>query len=83
MSETDPEKAEKIDVNRALATSDLTVDDLTASIAIDLPKKWHDRFHAEADFKRVVKEKAELTDVTGSTDSDGDEGGPSGKPLGE
>lgn len=72
-----------IDVNRELKTSDLTVDDLTASIAIDLPKKWHERFHTEADFKREAKEK-ENTDgtdsTTGSTDDEDD--GPSMKPVG-
>lgn len=81
-NETDPEKAEKIDVNRALKTSDLTVDDLTASIAIDLPKKWNERFHSEADFKRVVKEKSdevETTDGSGSADT---EDGPGDEQIG-
>ena len=70
-----------IDVDRVLNTSDLTVDDLTASISIDLPKKWHERFHIEADFKRIVKDKTETTDATESTD-DGGEEGPSSKPVG-
>ena len=71
-NETDPEKAEKIDVNRALTTSDLTVDDLTASIAIDLPKKWNERFQTKAAFKRMAKASAEdsTPEGGGSTDSD-------------
>ena len=73
----------EIDVNRTLKTSDLTVDDLTASIAIDLPKKWKERFHSEADFKRVASATADSGDDADTADSDGDEGGPSGKPSGE
>jgi hypothetical protein len=42
-----------IDVNRDLETSDLSINDLTASIAIELPKKWDERFKAKAEFKRV------------------------------
>ena len=42
----------EIDANRELQTSDLTVSDLTASIAIDLPQKWQERFQAKAEFKR-------------------------------
>jgi len=41
-----------IDVNRELQTSDLTINDLTASIAIDLPQKWQERFKTKAEFKR-------------------------------
>lgn len=54
-AELDPEKAAQIDVNRQLTTSDLTTSDLTASIVIDLPKKWLERFHADAEFKRIYK----------------------------
>ena len=42
-----------VDVNREVAVSDLAVSDLTASIAIDLPKKWNERFQSKAEFKRV------------------------------
>ena len=42
-----------IDVNRDLEASDLSINDLTASIAIELPKKWDERFKAKAEFKRV------------------------------
>ena len=42
-----------IDVNRELEASDLSINDLTASIAIELPKKWDERFKAKAEFKRV------------------------------
>jgi hypothetical protein len=48
-----------IDVNRALALSDLTISDLTASIAIELPKKWDERFQSKAQFKRISKAAAE------------------------
>ena len=42
-----------IDSSRELKTSDLTVSDLTAGIAIDLPKKWIERFKGKAEFKRT------------------------------
>ena len=45
----------EIDVNRPLSTSDLAISDLTASIAIDLPKKWNERFQSKAEFKRMNK----------------------------
>lgn len=45
----------EIDVNRALTVSDLSVNDLTAEIGIELPKKWIDRFKTKAEFKRVTK----------------------------
>lgn len=64
-----------IDVNRALTVSDLTIGDLTASIAIELPKKWDERFHSKAEFKRVTKssitESSETT--TDTTDGSGDD----------
>ena len=85
--ETDPQKAEKIDVNRALTLSDLTVSDLTASIAIDLPKAWNDRFHSKASFKRIDnsdKEKTSIADNSGDENGDsgstGNTGGGSGNP---
>lgn len=51
-----------IDVNRALEVSDLIVSDLTASIGIELPKKWTERFQSKASFKRVTKALAEVTE---------------------
>jgi len=48
-----------IDVDRALALSDLTISDLTASIAIELPKKWDERFQSKAQFKRISKSTTE------------------------
>ena len=65
-----------IDVNRELEPSDLTINDIVATIAIDLPKKWLERFHTEADFNRVTKETSTssgegTTDPTNSTDTGG------------
>lgn len=54
----------EIDVNRAIQTSDLSISDLTASIAIDLPKKWNERFQTKAEFKRVNKATAESSEET-------------------
>ena len=60
-----------IDVNRELKTSDLSISDLTASIAIEMPKKWDERFHSKAEFKRVSKATAEVSEgnapATGSS----------------
>ena len=78
-AETDPEKAALIDVNRALALSDLSIGDLTASIAIEMPKKWDERFKSKATFKRITKTSAEAeeasegTDTTDDTDTTGGE----------
>ena len=52
-AETDPEKAARINVNRALTTSDLTIGDCTVSIAVDLPKDWSSTFKNRAELKRV------------------------------
>ena len=74
-AETDPEKAALIDVDRALALSDLSIGDLTASIAIEMPKKWDERFKSKATFKRITKTSAEAeeeaSEGTDNTDSTG------------
>lgn len=57
-----------IDVNRALMLSDLTTNDLTASITIELPKKWQERFQTKAEFKRVKNSSGESED--GTTEDD-------------
>ena len=59
-----------IDIDRVLSVSDLAVSDLTAEIAIELPKKWTERFQSKATFKRV--NKATNTD---DTDTGGGSGG--------
>ena len=58
-----------IDVNRALTVSDLTTSDLTASIAIDLPKKWNERFQSKVEFKRIVKALTDGTTGSGTTET--------------
>lgn len=65
-----------IDVDRALATSDLSVSDLTAEIAIELPKVWNERFQSKATFKRVNKATGEVADS--ADESSGSDGGSSG-----
>ena len=80
-AETDPEKAALIDVDRAITLSDLSISDLTASIAIELPKKWDERFKSKASFKRVTKTSAEAEEAaegTDSTDDTEDTGGSQG-----
>ena len=71
-----------IDVNRILSVSDLAVSDLSVSIAIDLPTKWHERFQSKIEFKRIVKTGNETTSTTDGSDGNSDEEGPSGKPIG-
>ena len=61
-AETDPEKAALIDVNRELTLADLSIGDLTASIAIEMPKKWDERFKSKATFKRVTKATTEVAE---------------------
>lgn len=68
-----------IDVNRELTTSDLAVSDLTAEIAIELPKKWNERFKSKAEFKRITKttstssgeETTDPTDTGGGSNTGG------------
>ena len=74
----------EIDVNRAITVSDLTVSDLTASITIDLPKKWTERFHSRAEFKRITKnESTAATDnVNGSGSTSNEEEGPNIEQVG-
>ena len=64
-----------VDVNRELQTSDLTIDDIQASIAIDLPKVWHDRFKAKANFKREKVDSNDSTEEPDSTNTGGDNTG--------
>ena len=71
-AETDPEKAALIDVDRAITLSDLSISDLTASIAIELPKKWDERFKSKASFKRVTKTSEEAEEAAEGTDSTDD-----------
>lgn len=74
-AETDPEKAALIDVDRALALSDLSIGDLTASIAIEMPKKWDERFKSKATFKRITKTSAEAEETSEGTDNTDSTGG--------
>ncbi len=71
-AETDPEKAAKIDVDRQLATSDLTTSDCTVSIVVDLPKSWSTLFHQQAKLKRVAKTYSESTSSDTTTDDSDD-----------
>jgi len=41
------------DVGRPLTVSDLTTSDLSATIAVEVPQKWSDRFKKGVSFKRV------------------------------
>lgn len=70
-AETDPEKAARIDVNRALTTSDLTISDCTVSIVVDLPKEWSENFMQKARLKRVGKsvDDDETQETDGHTDN--------------
>ena len=82
-AESDPEKAAKIDVNRSLKTSDLSVKDCTLSIVIDLPKSWSTDFNTKAKLKRVAKNAEELEESgdTGFIDN-GDDGNNNGNTGG-
>ena len=64
-----------IDVNRAITVSDLSISDLTAEIAIELPKKWNERFKSKAEFKRVNKTTADGTEASEATEDSGETGG--------
>ena len=65
-AETDPEKAALIDVNRALSLSDLTINDCTVSIVVDLPKAWSTSFMQRAKLKRMRTSSDVLEDTGGN-----------------
>ena len=67
-----------IDVNRDLETSDLSINDLTASIAIELPKKWDERFKAKAEFKRVTNISSTVSDSANENEGEGQGGNTGG-----
>ena len=71
-----------IDVNRALALSDLTINDITAEIGIELPKKWTERFQSKAEFKRVKNGTTDSTDNTENTENTGGGGNGNGGNTG-
>jgi hypothetical protein len=81
-AETDPEKAALIDVNRELTLADLSIGDLTASIAIEMPKKWDERFKSKATFKRVTKATTEVTEGNEDDPDDNTQGGGSDSTQG-
>ena len=72
-AEMDAEKAALIDVNRPLTVSDLTISDLDASISIDLPKKWIERFKTKAEFKRIKKADVEEAETSPDETPSGDD----------
>ena len=78
-AETDPEKAAKIDVTRALTTSDLTIDDCDVSIVVDLPKMWSASFMQKAHLKRVNKATGSSTEDDGSLNPNEGEGNSEGE----
>ena len=65
----DTESAEKINVNRALESADLSVNDLQACIVIDLPKRWDTRFKQQVEFKRVTKSASMMSDSENGDDT--------------
>jgi len=78
-AETDPEKAAKIDVTRALTTSDLTIDDCDVSIVVDLPKMWSASFMQKAHLKRVNKATSSSTEEDGGLTPNEGEGNTEGE----
>ena len=65
---------ETVNVDRALTSADLTVNDLTAGVTIDFGKKFKSSFADKAEFQRVqsgVVEEDASSDVVVGEDSDG------------
>ena len=75
-AETDPEKAAKINPDRALTTGDLAISDCSVSIEVDLPKDWSDTFKRRAELKRV-KSSGNGDDST--EENDGQQAGSNGQ----
>lgn len=76
-AETDPERAARINVDRALSTSDLTINDCTVSIVVDLPKEWSAKFMQKAKLKRINTASDGEASLTPSPEDNG-ENSPSG-----
>ena len=68
-AETDPQKAAKIDVNREIETSDLSIKDCTLSIEVTLPKGLNAIFEQRAGMERVVKASEVVTENSGDSDT--------------
>ncbi len=68
-AETDPQKAAKIDVNREIETSDLSIKECTLSIEVTLPKGLNAIFEQRAGMERVNK-VSEVVVETSPEDSD-------------
>ena len=73
-AETDPDKAARIEVDRALSTSDLTINDCSVSIVVDLPKEWSSRFMQKAKLKRVNSTAEDEVSPTPSHEEEEDNG---------
>ena len=63
------------EVYRELTLADLSIGDLTASIAIEMPKKWDERFKSKATFKRVTKATTEVAEDNEEAPDDNTQGG--------
>ena len=68
-AETDPQKAAKIDVNREIETSDLSIKECTLSIEVTLPKGLNAIFEQRAGMERVVKASEVVTEDSGDSDT--------------
>ena len=68
-AETDPQKAAKIDVNREIETSDLSIKECTLSIEVTLPKGLNAIFEQRAGMERVVKASEVVTEDAGNSDT--------------
>lgn len=68
-AETDPQKAAKIDVNREIETSDLSIKECTLSIEVTLPKGLNAIFEQRAGMERVVKASEVITEDSGDSDT--------------
>ena len=79
-AETDPQKAAKIDVNREIETSDLSIKECTLSIEVTLPKGLNAIFEQRAGMERVVKASEVVAEDSG--DSDTNQGTNSGENTG-
>ena len=68
-AETDPQKAAKIDVNREIETSDLSIKECTLSIEVTLPKGLNAIFEQRAGMERVVKASEVVAEDSGDSDT--------------
>ncbi len=60
-----------VDVNKEIETSDMSINDVGVTLAVEIPKKWAQRFAGHASMKRITMDGGDedVSDTSGSGSS--------------